>query len=133
MSSEPREPQDGLRETEPAQAPPIVVEVEGRRVPDGIAVSRRYELRPASRLNLLGVFREIYFRHDATFGFRNFECGRGICSTCNVMVNGRLQKACRLRIPAGTSVRVAAQSDDRLLRDVACSIATGDDDGNDDD
>lgn len=127
MSSEPK---IRLSEAGGPQAPPagdsgtITVEVE-RRIPEGGTVTTRletYELHPSNALNILGVFREIYFHHDPSFGFRNFECGRGICSTCNVMYEGRVQKGCRIPVPAGSTIRIGAQRPDRALRDIACTI-----------
>jgi succinate dehydrogenase/fumarate reductase-like Fe-S protein len=102
----------------------ITVQVE-RRVPEGDVVTSRtqtYELHPSNALNILGVFREIYFHHDPSFGFRNFECGRGICSTCNVTYEGRVQKGCRIPVPAGSTIHIGPQWPDRALRDIACTI-----------
>jgi succinate dehydrogenase/fumarate reductase-like Fe-S protein len=102
---------------------PIIVEVE-RRIPnesggvDDELVT--YELRPSAQLNILGVFREIYFHADPTFGFRNFECGRGICSTCNVMFEGRVQKGCRILVEPGSRLRIGPQNPSQSIRDVAC-------------
>jgi succinate dehydrogenase/fumarate reductase-like Fe-S protein len=97
-----------------------------RRIPSdhGRPVERidTYELHPAGPLNLLGVFREIYFHHDPTFGFRNFECGRGICSTCNVSFEGRVQKGCRIPVRDGSHIEIGPQNPDRSLRDIACRV-----------
>ncbi len=129
MSSEPRLRTDNGYE---AAGEPIVVEVE-RQVPDQSGGLRPevavYTLHPSGRLNILGVFREIYFHLDPTFGFRNFECGRGICSTCNVLYEGRVQKGCRVPIPPGSHIRIGAQDPARALRDVACTIGTEPDTG----
>jgi len=134
MSSEPKLHLGDVDEAPSGDKAPITVDVE-RRVPiDGgghRGEVQTYELRPANALNILGIFREIYFHHDPTFGFRNFECGRGICSTCNVMYEGRVQKGCRIPIPSGSHIRIAPQDPDRSLRDIACVV--GDEADADDD
>lgn len=122
MSSEPKFHLDEITEAPPNGEAPIVVEIVARRTKDVPSEVRRYELHPANRLNLLGVFREIYFHHDPTFGFRNYECGRGICSTCNVHFDGRVRKACKIPIPPGSHITIAPQNPERQLRDVACAI-----------
>lgn len=130
MSSEPKFHLPDLVEAPSSADEPIIVEVAAIRTKDGVEDARRYELRPANRLNLLGVFREIYFHHDPSFGFRNYECGRGICSTCNVHFDGRVRKACKIPIPPGSHITIAPQNADRQLRDVACTI--GDEQPDDD-
>jgi succinate dehydrogenase/fumarate reductase-like Fe-S protein len=122
VSSEPRLRMDDECE---ATGEPIVVEIERQApgspsgLPPEVSV---YTLHPSGRLNILGVFREIYFHLDPTFGFRNFECGRGICSTCNVFFEGRVQKGCRVPVPPGSRIRIGPQDPARTLRDVACAI-----------
>ena len=125
MSSEQRLSLTGIVEPALTTDYEIVVEVE-RTAPAGAdspaTETAVYVLRPRNALNLLGVFRELYFHHDPTFGFRNFECGRGICSTCNVMYEGRVQKGCRIAVPSGSHIRLATQGPNRTLRDLVCRI-----------
>ena len=125
MSSEPRLSIAGVVEPALTTDYEVVVEIE-RNIPTGddsrATETSVYVLRPHNALNLLGVFRELYFHHDPTFGFRNFECGRGICSTCNVMYEGRVQKGCRIAVPNGSHIRLSTQGPDRTLRDLACRI-----------
>ena len=54
------------------------------------------------RHSVLAVLNYIYESLDPTLGFRHYQCGRGICNSCRMNINGKVRKACSTVVSAGT-------------------------------
>jgi succinate dehydrogenase / fumarate reductase iron-sulfur subunit len=76
------------------------------------------------RMSILTLLREIYERQDPTLAFRNQQCGRGICGTCQVRVdvNGKVTKSCRIPLEPGSQIRIAPISQNKVIRDLVVNL-----------
>lgn len=72
-----------------------------------------FEIPFSSGLTVQVLLRYIYENLDPTLAFRDYRCGRGICNTCRVKVNGRVIRSCETLVelekdlflePAGSQV-----------------------------
>ena len=65
----------------------------------------RYIVPYCDRMSVFTLLREIYAYQDQTLGFRNQQCGRGICATCRV--NSRTDTACPASLKKPRRYRVS--------------------------
>ena len=75
------------------------------------------------RMSIFTLLREIYERQEPSLAFRNQQCGRGICGTCQVRVRinsgkGQLVKGCSIPLPPGTHITILPYSERRVIRDL---------------
>lgn len=100
--------------------PPIVVNV--FRYWPGADNEARYVhyLVPFEKgMTVFGALRFIYRTLDRTLAFRDFQCGRGICGTCRLKVNGQTVKACNRLVHNGDSITIEPLHPIRVIRDLA--------------
>ena len=95
--------------------PSITVEV--YRSTAAGAQSQRFEVPYRQRHSVLTVLAYIYETADPTLAFRHYQCGRGICNSCRMNINGKERKACATVVPPGTHI-VLRPSRDPLVRDL---------------
>jgi succinate dehydrogenase/fumarate reductase-like Fe-S protein len=79
---------------------------------------RVYEVPWTEGLTLLAALRMIYGRIDRTLGFRNYFCGRGLCTGCRVTVDGTVKKACHVLLEAGREYLVEPIKNYPIIRDL---------------
>ena len=77
-----------------------------------------YKLPWAEGLTLLAAIREVYRTQDATLGFRNYFCGRGLCAGCQVTVDGAVKRACHVILEAGREYLVEPIKNHPVIRDL---------------
>ena len=82
------------------------------------AYVQRYVVSYDDRMSVLSLLRRVY-ETDPTVAFRTFQCGRGICNTCRVRLNGKILKACSRLVKPGEHLTIEPYSAKRTLRDVA--------------
>ena len=63
------------------------------------------------------LLRYIYENLDPTFAFRDFRCGRGICNTCRVKVNGKVIRSCETPVHKEQEI-LLEPSNDRIIKDL---------------
>mgnify|MGYP001179849416 FL=1 len=86
----------------------------------------RYTVPYCNRMSVFTLLREIYAYQDQTLGFRNQQCGRGICATCRVrlQVDGskeRSVKGCTIPLKPGSHVVIKPHSDN-VIRDIVVAF-----------
>lgn len=69
-------------------------------------------------MTVLMVLQQIYETEDATLAFRNYQCYRGICHACMMMINGRKMRSCSYLIRPGEEVLIAPLEGYRVIRDL---------------
>jgi succinate dehydrogenase / fumarate reductase iron-sulfur subunit len=77
-----------------------------------------YALPWTEGLTLLAAIRKIYLTADATLAFRNYYCGRGLCSGCRVTVNGVVKKACHVVLEPSMEYKVEPLKGHPVIRDL---------------
>ena len=85
---------------------------------DTIPTYKTYSLPWTEGLTLLAAIRKIYTDTDRTLAFRNYYCGRGLCSGCRVTVNGTAVKACHVVLEPGSVYTVDPLKGYPVIRDL---------------
>ena len=80
--------------------------------------SQAYEIRTGRDMTVLEVLREIYLRHDPTLAFRHYRCGRRLCRSCEVKVDGKIVRGCATLLHPGSAYRVEPANPNGLIRDL---------------
>ena len=78
------------------------ITVEVYRSSDGEQHPQYFEVPYEHRHSVLTVLNYIYQNQDPTLCFRHYQCGRGICNSCRMSINGKPRKACATVVPPGT-------------------------------
>lgn len=77
-----------------------------------------YSLPWSEGLTLLSAIRQIYETIDSTIGFRNYFCGRGLCGSCLMTVDGTVKKSCHVVLEAGREYLVEPPVKYPVIRDL---------------
>ncbi len=85
---------------------------------------QHFEVPYEHRHSVLTVLNYIYENHDPTLGFRHYLCGRGLCNSCRMMINGKARKACATVVPPGTHL-VLKPYKEELIYDLVTVIGSG--------
>jgi succinate dehydrogenase/fumarate reductase-like Fe-S protein len=92
----------------------------GRRDPSiGNAVRYQdYEIQTGRDMTVLEALQEIYLGHDPTLAFRHYRCGRRLCRSCEVKVNGKVVRGCATLLHPGRTYRIEAARPEAVIRDL---------------
>jgi len=63
-----------------------------------------FEIPYAKSMTVLSMLRYINEHIDPTLAFRDYRCGRGVCNTCRVRVNGKVRRTCETPIKPGEKI-----------------------------
>ncbi|NIO05123.1 MAG: succinate dehydrogenase/fumarate reductase iron-sulfur subunit, partial [Proteobacteria bacterium] len=58
---------------------------------------------------------------DPSLAFRDFRCGRGVCKTCCMKVNGRVLRSCEALIRQEQEVFIEP-ANDRIIKDLVVEL-----------
>jgi len=83
-----------------------------------------FEVPYEHRHSVLTVLNHIYENQDPTLGFRHYKCGRGICNSCRMNINGKARKACATVVPPGTHL-VLKPYNETVIHDLATILGGG--------
>ncbi len=87
-------------------------------------VRQTYEVPYEQRHSVLTLLNYIYENQDPTLGYRHYTCGRGLCNSCRMNVNGRVRKSCATRVSPGEHL-VLKPHRETLIYDLATVIGGG--------
>lgn len=77
----------------------------------------------ASRdMTVLEVLQQVFTVHDRSLAFRPYRCGRRICRSCEVKVNGRIVRGCATLLRPGETYRIEPAHEESLIRDLVFSF-----------
>ncbi len=85
---------------------------------DAVPCYRVYSVPWVEGFTLLAALRMVYRQFDRTLAFRNYFCGRGLCTGCRVTVDGAVKKACHVILEAGREYLVEPIKDYPVIRDL---------------
>ena len=77
-----------------------------------------YEIEADGNMTVLEVLQEIYCFLDPTLAFRSYRCGRRICRSCEVKLDGKIVRGCAALLHPGKTYRLAAAHPEALIRDL---------------
>ena len=83
-----------------------------------------FEVPYERRHSVLTLLNYIYEHHDATLGYRNYICGRGLCNSCRVKIDGKIRKGCATPVAAGEEIYVRPCSE-YVIKDLATVLTGG--------
>lgn len=83
-----------------------------------------YEVPAEQRHSVLTLLQYIYENYDRTLAYRPYFCGRGLCNSCQVSIDGRVGKGCATPVPAGSQVEVGPANGE-LVRDLTTVLRGG--------
>jgi succinate dehydrogenase/fumarate reductase-like Fe-S protein len=85
---------------------------------DSVPYYQTYTLPWTESLTLLMAVRKVYETMDPTLGFRNYFCGRGLCASCLMTVDGKTKKSCHIILEAGREYLVEPAKGYPIIRDL---------------
>ncbi len=65
-----------------------------------------FEVPHARAMTILSMLRYVNEHLDSSVAFRDFRCGRGVCNTCLVRVNGKAKRMCETPVQPGTTILI---------------------------
>jgi succinate dehydrogenase/fumarate reductase-like Fe-S protein len=83
-----------------------------------------FEVPYKQRHSVLTLLHYIYEQFDPTLGYRNYTCGRGICDSCRVNLDGKVRKGCATPVAAGSEIRLRPCSK-AVIKDLATVLPGG--------
>jgi len=92
----------------------------GRRNPsvDNAVRYQDYEIQAGRAMTVLEALQEIYLRQDPTLAFRHYRCGRRLCRSCEVRLNGKIVRGCATLLHPGRTYRIEAARPEAVIRDL---------------
>ena len=85
---------------------------------DSLPYYKTYTLPWTEGLTLLMAVKKIYETIDPTLGFRNYYCGRGLCGSCVMTVDGTVKKSCHVVLEGGREYLVEPAKNYPVIRDL---------------
>jgi len=65
-----------------------------------------FEVPHAKAMTILSMLRYVNEYLDPSVAFRDFRCGRGVCNTCLVRVNGKAKRMCETPVQPGVDILI---------------------------
>jgi succinate dehydrogenase / fumarate reductase, iron-sulfur subunit len=81
-----------------------------------------YEIETEREMTVLEALLEIYSGLDPGLAYRDYRCGRRICRSCEVMLDGRIVRGCATLLRPGQAYRLEAARPDSVIRDLVCDF-----------
>lgn len=104
---------------------PITVHVERfNPAADAAPYWQTFSVPSTRRHSVLTLLHYIYEQVDPTLGYRNYTCGRGICDSCRIKLDGKVRKGCATPVAAGAELRLRPCST-AVIRDLATVLPGG--------
>lgn len=63
-----------------------------------------FEVPHARAMTILSMLRYVCEYMDPTLAFRDYRCGRGICNTCRLKINGKVKRMCETPVRPGEEI-----------------------------
>jgi succinate dehydrogenase/fumarate reductase-like Fe-S protein len=98
---------------------PIKITI-GRKDPfgGGTVHDQDYEIQTGRAMTVLEALQEIYCWQDPTLAFRHYRCGRRLCRSCEVKVNGKVVRGCATLLHPGRAYRIDVARPEAIIRDL---------------
>src|SRR3989304_173757 len=77
-----------------------------------------YEVQTERDLTVLEILQEIYSRCDPTLAYRRYRCGRRLCRSCEVKVDGKIVRGCATLLQPGKTYHLEPAHPKAVIRDL---------------
>ena len=81
-----------------------------------------YEIRAESEMTVLDALDYIFYQLDATLAYRRYRCGRKLCRSCEVKLDGKVVRGCGVLLHPGESYTFEPARPMALIRDLVCDF-----------
>jgi succinate dehydrogenase/fumarate reductase-like Fe-S protein len=79
---------------------------------------RIYEVETDRDMTVLEVLREIHHRLDPSLAYRRYKCGRRLCRSCEVRLDGKIVRGCATLLHPGKTYLLEPAHPETLIRDL---------------
>ena len=91
----------------------------GKSYPPGF---QTYEIRSENEIAVLEALDYIFYRLDATLAYRRYRCGRKLCRSCEVKLDGKVVRGCAVLLRPGEGYTLEPARPEALIRDLVCDF-----------
>jgi succinate dehydrogenase / fumarate reductase iron-sulfur subunit len=77
-----------------------------------------YEVEAKGEMTILEILHKIYRELDPTIAYRRYRCGRRICRSCEVKLDGKIVRGCATLLRPGESYLLEPARPSSLIRDL---------------
>ena len=81
-----------------------------------------YEVRADGEMTVLDALNYIFYRLDPTLAYRRYRCGRNLCRSCEVKLDGKAVRGCAVLLRPGESYTLEPARPEALIRDLVCDF-----------
>ena len=81
-----------------------------------------YKIRTESEMTVLEALNYIFYQVDATLAYRRYRCGRKLCRSCEVKLDGRVVRGCGVLLRPGERYTLEPARPENLIRDLVCDF-----------
>jgi len=77
-----------------------------------------YEIETDGPMAVLEVLNAIFYGKDPSLSYRRYRCGRRLCRSCEVKVDGKVVRGCATLLRPGETYVLEPARSDTLIRDL---------------
>ncbi len=77
-----------------------------------------YEVEAKEEMTILEILHKIYQQLDPTIAYRRYRCGRRICRSCEVKLDGKIVRGCATLLRPGETYSLEPARPSSLIRDL---------------
>ncbi len=81
-----------------------------------------FEVMSDREMTVLEALQEIHQRWDPSLAYRRYRCGRRLCGSCEVKLDGRIVRACATLLLPGRSYVIDPARAGSVIRDLVCDF-----------
>ena len=91
----------------------------------GEAQTSEFAVEADGELTVLEALQRVYQEKDPTLAYRRYRCGRRLCGSCEVKLDGRVVRGCATLLTPGESYRLEPARPASLVRDLVFTFVAG--------
>jgi succinate dehydrogenase/fumarate reductase-like Fe-S protein len=77
-----------------------------------------YEVQADGDMTVLEILQEIHCRLDSSLAYRRYKCGRRLCRSCEVRLDGKIVRGCAALLHPGRTYLLEPAHPETLVRDL---------------
>jgi succinate dehydrogenase/fumarate reductase-like Fe-S protein len=105
----------------------IQVSIPRRGPASGKAISVQiYEVGANREMTILEILQKIYQQLDPTLAYRRYRCGRRICRSCEVKLDGKIVRGCATLLHPGNTYCLEPAHPEAVIRDLVFDFGNKD-------
>ena len=81
-----------------------------------------YEVEAEGEMTVLDALNSIFYGLDSTLAYRRYRCGRKLCRSCEVKLDGKVTRGCATLLRPGGEYILEPARPEALIRDLVCDF-----------